>query len=415
MKDFQNLYSAINPRYLQTTPSFIHSPFNEDAEIVFFNEESAIIYKSEESFWIDSLFVMTPLGEVSNGSSLSIELFNGDTKSTIGYSRKTNERGMDKFHFTIEGLFKQISLKSNDFSKSVCVKGASVLGWSVNNLISIGSEIRDAREGYKKELQDITNEVSDKNLEITVLSEQIELKKDEVASLDTSIANKSEFRKQIDEEISLSIGKNGDLNTEFELLEDKIKVLSLNLEKKKNEKIKLSSELSSVKNSILTLEATTIEKKEKLAKYESKLRFFSEDYEGLKAEVFSQNGTLSFGVFFLLIVSCIVATNMFTSATMVINEFTAYQSVNVFNLFLSRLPLLSINLMVLGFAIKVITKLIDEILLNNKTITDIKKIEFLVSQTVTSEALNDEERRKKNIEQKIDVIKSYLNFKNENT
>lgn len=160
--------------------------------------------------------------------------------------------------------------------------------------------------------------------------------------------------------------------------------------------------------------------KDELAEFEAKKQLYSEDFYTFKSGVKGDNVLYSGIMLVLAFIGGELLLQVRNSADILIQQFDKGEVVDIWALLVSRLPMISVNILCATFFIAIFHMLINLIVSNNKRVNDVKQIAYLVKQISEVQAsgleLDDNFIYEKRIQSKLDLVRElflYQSAKND--
>lgn len=375
----------------------LNSPIVTDGEFIF--EES-------EFYWIDNIEIEIELSQSS--VALSIEEQNGECKILNVNSRTRNKGNYESLVFDVHATAKNIKLSLFDESKKVTIKQILISGNRLKNITSLMETIAslwgELDISYEEAGRFFDSNISEKKEEIKKLNEQI-------TNLTSSI-NEMESTNEITKSQLDSTRKF--LNDDRKELERTKKAIDESQQLTRELESKLSK-LNDVRTGVLddiSHKKTELDKVDsELNRYQQQAGLYSEDFSAYKEEVSTQNKIyLFFLTVFIICLSCIVY-NIYNSAISLVDSYQF--NFDLWTLLVSRLPIISINIFILGIFSTLLYQSINLITNNFNKIASVKQIAYLVKECTDSQALDmdisKEDLLKLRIEKKMELIREHIN------
>ncbi|WP_042487035.1 hypothetical protein [Vibrio diazotrophicus] len=257
---------------------------------------------------------------------------------------------------------------------------------NINEKDLIDSELSDKKE----EINKLNETINVLNLSISELEETNEISKKQLESTRVYL---SDDRKEL-ERTKAEVNKNKELERSFE---KGIEVLSTKLTKFETDIDDKSAKLESVKR--------------ELEEFQKKSEFYSEDFSAYKEELKKQN---TIYVIFLAVFSiCLiwVINNIYSSAISLVDNYQF--NFDLWSLLVSRLPIISINIVILGIISTLLYQSINLITANFDKVASLKQIPYLVKECIDSQSIDlsisQENLLKARIEKKMELIREHIN------
>lgn len=367
------------------------------------------ITETENNVWISSVEVIVSKDSVESIDGLLIIRYSsGEDRNGIKrFATDVQIEGDDNFTlvFNIDMFCENLRIAS--YTNQCMVHKVAILGWDVETLThfaKLSTRVKDSLGALKlitlREKEDIDLLAHEKN---RLSAHNSDIKK-QIKLLQNAVDERVEFRDNVQKEIDSASQQRDRFRDDVSVLQQEIYEQRISLTQSEVELTEKRQEIDEHIEAIVKLDSS-------LKEYQKKESLYSEHYVEFKQEIKNQNLKLIIGFIILIIGGFFTSFQVFESSREVVSEFNADKVKDIFNLFLSRLPLLSINVILLGFCAKYLGVIINEYISNNRMISDIRKVEFLVMQAVNSEMDAGEENKRERIRQKAIIIREYLNEK----
>ncbi|EOX4836957.1 hypothetical protein ACG9VX_001883 [Vibrio alginolyticus] len=393
---------AIDPNGNYVTHGFIRLGFIK-------NNDNIYEYSNVNIIKTISLIVL------EKESDVKLEIINGEGHRQIVHpkNREIQEKGVE-YLFGIEDVPLAVNV--------ICPEGSEYSLFKIRILGNDITELIDIIKGTG-DIYDEVKESEDKLIEV----------------LNKDLAELKEKKSELDKEIKLLIETNNRLHETKDVEETQLKqtrelvgsvraeLTQSNLEVNKNRELlsKQSKELRETERN-LKVNSEDIEKKlvhiesldGKIQKYKEEESLFSEDFSSFKEEVRNQNRYYYLLLTVFIFITCTVCFIIYKNALSTVDNFQF--NFDLWTLLVSRLPIIFINLFLLGALTSVIYFLINLITANSINIAKTKQISYLVKECVDSQKigldnLSDDAILKQRVESKMDLIKSLIISKVEDT
>lgn len=341
-------------------------------------------------------------------SDIKLKIINGDGENQIVHpkNREIQEEGVE-YLFEIKGVPLAVILICPENNKYSLIK-ARILGSDISELLGV---IKDTGDIYEKikDSEDELIEFLNKDL-AELKGKKSELDKETKSLLETN--NRLHETKDVEET---------QLKQTRELVESARAELSTsNLELNKNRELisKQSKELREIERKLI-INSENIEAKEvhieslseKIKKYKEEESLFSEDFSSFKEEVRNQNRYYYLLLIAFVVITCVVCVTIYKNALSTVDNFQF--NFDLWTLLVSRLPIIFINLFILGALTSIIYFLINLITTNSTNIAKTKQISYLVKECVDSQkigldSLSEDKILKQRVESKMELIKNLI-------
>lgn len=366
-------------------------------------EKDLVFFEEDNPYWItEADFQISVLG-----ADIKLELwdFQGKVNVLLPTSRQSYNKD-EIITFKINGATNKLVLLIDE-KVSVSLIALKVSGRSIDELVSIMREAEPVwkvlGEDYDQfraniasdiklksdeflELQSETNEVKNKLLQH---QQSLELNQTQVEAVSKYLSEIQEQHSNVTEQV------NG-------LLKEKTSLSNTNKE------LKIS--LSDKDKQLVTISQKLTETREKLKSYKSDASLYSEDFSEYKNEIKRQNTIYKWILGFLFVAGSILSFNMYQGVNSLSSDLQF--NFDIWSLLVSRLPIISFNIFVLGVCSTIIYKMIELITQNNERVSLTKQIAYLVKECSDSQSedldLSDEQILTKRVVNKMSLIREFI-------
>ncbi|EJB5289698.1 hypothetical protein QYV87_003095 [Vibrio parahaemolyticus] len=381
-----------------------------------------VLFLLNENYWVKTI-------EVSyKGNSKDIRLctVNYETKEeTINYpTRREVEANREVLVFDLSIMTKEVILMGPE-NVEVALTGIRILGKSLIEAIetmTYGQDLlaeldgkrkafvdsykaefdsyRKESEYQKKEISKLLSKVSSLNAEEKELGIRLE-------SLNKQANDTQDFLKNNNERLNKT---NQEISQNEEIID--------NLNTKKNS---IELELKELTKAVTKNEGYINEQRALIEKYKNKAQLYSEDFTTLKSTVFFQTTIylllLAFVAFFGWHVVDAIYEGAMTLALETEKESLALKE--IWPLLISRLPVLGINLFLLGMLSTIAHMLMKHIMQNNEDVKTVQSAAYLVKETINRQRvglnLKDDEIFEQRVNSKMNLIHRLLDKNSPNS
>ncbi|WP_158126265.1 hypothetical protein [Vibrio fluvialis] len=329
---------------------------------------------------------------------------------TVRPKENVTDSNTSKLSYLINDNVKLITFTLSPEGNDITIEGVQIIGYKTSDYMNIIKTLDElwsvVDENNIKTESFLSLDIKNKSVELNQLRKDIENSKTSLEELDKS---NELAQSQLDSTRNY-------INDERKQL-DTIKKDVINF-KNEDEKIKKSINLESKK--LADIISNSSAKQEKLDALKSDLAIFtkeaalySEDFSAYKKEIDKQN---LFYAFFLLVFSVsfiVFIVNIYNSAAYLVDNFQF--NFDLWTLFVSKLPIISINIFILGVFSTLVYQCINLITNNFEKISTLKQITYLVKECVDAQSegveASPDEIVKLRVEKKMELIKEHLLFK----
>ncbi|GAD32527.1 hypothetical protein PLEI_4203 [Photobacterium leiognathi lrivu.4.1] len=330
--------------------------------------------------------------------------------------------GEVNFFFAIDRISDVINLK---ISKNLEIKKVGVYGFHIKNVIAlcdtlkgidkniesnakfINSKYNNLIKNKKSEINNINEDIKNKNIELSVNKNRIELQESQLKEINEYII---QSQKTLDNNNKITndlIARQNDINEEInsinlgkEVAISSVKEIYSNIEKGKSDKKELEKNINEIKSN--------------LEKYKKEASIYSTELKDFKKEIKTQNRTYLFYLSVFITTISIITYGIYSSSMQYIAIFSSPLKVDLVQLLLSRSPLILLNIGLIALYSKLLMILIPNIIDNNKQLSKVRQIEFLVKESVASLNLPTDEAIRLKLEYKMQIIREALQLTKEN-
>ncbi|ELA6659287.1 hypothetical protein RC859_000568 [Vibrio alginolyticus] len=262
-------------------------------------------------------------------------------------------------------------------------------------------------ENYKQESEYQKKEVTDLLLKISKLKTEEEELGIRLNSLNKQASDTQDFLKNNTERLNKT---NKEISQNEEIID------SLNT--KKNS---IELELKELAKTVTKNEGDINEQKALIEKYKSKAQLYSEDFSTLKSTVFFQTTIYLLLLAFVAFFGWQVVDAIYEGAMTLALE-TEKQSLalkEIWPLLVSRLPVLGINLFLLGMLSTIAHMLMKHVIQNNEDVKTVQSAAYLVKETINRQRvglnLKDDEIFEQRVNSKMNLIHKLLDKSSPNS
>ncbi|MEK2400572.1 hypothetical protein WOC18_19760 [Vibrio parahaemolyticus] len=381
-----------------------------------FEEQSKKIIFTGIDTWIHYVQILT------DNRRVDINLYytpqNGEAKKMTLLERKdvqAQNSNLELLTYQCSDFVKSVAIE-NASNSSIRVSAIKIMGVELNDLSEIIREGYKNWEEYKEENEKFTIELNSKlnNLKLEVESEQKNI--ENLKNVRSGLQNQHDSILE-----AINLAKEQQLTVQSFLDTAQERLSKSNLEEKR-----LLTELSEKKTELSSVTKSSKKKQEEVDKlledlkkvrhdveeFESKKRTYSEDFSTFKDGVSLDNYIYIVISIILLFVGGEFILQIKSDADQLITSFDSGRVENIWALFVSRLPSISVNVICVSFVIATLSFLINLIVANNKQINKVKQISYLVKEIaeVQAEGLNltNQEIYEKRIKNKLELVRESL-------
>lgn len=367
-------------------------------------------FENDEYYWISSIEIYIAPTNIL----ISLESMDNDGNAAIINLNSRKKVKMDEvITFDVSSITKRVSLKLINATDRIEIRRIKINGFNYKSTIDIINNLdRLWKIVDKNELTEVhflDDELAKKKTELDLCDKTINISRQNIEKLEQAYAF---TQSQLD---STRKYLNNSMQ-ELELTQSKIesgeqKNIEINdiLHDLNVEKNRLTGE---VNNEKINLDETLLE----LRKYKKESALYSEDFSAYKSEINKQQMMYIIILAIVSISMIIITHNIYNSAASLVDNYQF--NFDLWTLIASRLPLISINIVIMGILSSLLYYLINAITMNFNKVSAVKQIAYLVKECVESQSsdipLKNEELLKIRMNSKMDLIKAYLKVSEEN-
>lgn len=341
-------------------------------------------------------------------SDIKLKVKLGDGKEKIEYAKSREVIGKNaKYLFDISDIPIAI-LVSCPNGQNYGIVGLKIEGSDVSNIVSLVSSAQKMHATLKGKEEEI---ISSLNEEVSGLEEQ-------KRTLSEEIANLLETNKRLHETTNVEETQLKQTRSHVESSRSELKQINEEMEKNKElsedtiKRIKDDErKLRDYKKIIGDKEAEILDIENKLKVFKRDESLFSEDFSSFKEEIRNQNK-----IYYILLVAFIGLATFLTLEIYnnAISTVDNYQfNFDLWTLFVSRLPLICINLFILGALTSVIYLIINLLTSNFNNIAKTQQVTYLVKDCVEAQGedlvtLKEDQILRQRVESKMALIQKLI-------
>lgn len=327
-----------------------------------------------------------------------------------------------------------ITLKCSSFANAVFVQNASNHNVKILGYYLVGKSVKEFTdniiEGHKIWEHYTSNENDLKkalNVDIAKATQELDELKRSTEKLKQTKQSLIEQNKNLNDSIDLAnqqqitVGQYVETEQKkLQKLKEEIEQVEESLKKEQNLFENFKRRNKEHKDDVDNLLNDLNIVKGELAEFEAKKQLYSEDFYTFKSGVKGDNVLYSVIMLVLAFIGGELLLQVRSSADILIQQFDKGEVVNIWALLVSRLPMISVNILCATFFIAIFHMLINLIVSNNKRVNDVKQIAYLVKQISEVQAsgleLDDNFIYEKRIQSKLDLVRElflYQSSKND--
>lgn len=377
---------------------------------------------NDKGIWVSNVYIKYSGG--TRDIKIKINTPNrGEITGLLDNRSKTSNKNQERIKFEINTFVTSMRIYcENLLEDEIEIDGVKIEGFELEKMGGSLIEGCSMVESYankkdkaiselKSDLDRIQYEIDNKKGQFEQLEESFTVKQE---LLDRLVDTESVVSKQI---ANLSKSLNHSEKQLRESADEREKLQRVNdILKKDIDKLKQSqTEAASVVNNII--EDIEISKST-LKKYKSDLSLYSEDFSMYKNNVFKNNVLYVSLIFIILLIGVSVVFSIYKSSAELIESYDSGIIKDVWGLLVSRLPTISMNILIVSFFLAMFHVLVNQIFDNNKKVSKVYQIAYLakeVSESQSSDLSKIEEKEifETRVRSKMTLIKDLLN-ENEN-
>lgn len=395
----------------------IEPPFDLHRYLTWSDDESAFISKdaylsvfdNRELFISESIHWISEVIIVLRGRDSDLKIItsvNNGTKKHVYHSSRTEVDGLVEYTFKINDALSHMICSCPELMEYELLK-IKISGVELSKAIDLINGNNAIIKDYSSSMRD---EIRNIEVEIKVEEEKLKLIKEEVERFKEASAemkNAYDLSKQQLETMKTYV------KSAVEELDNTNNIIESN--KKKNSELKVSINesnhiLNEKKESIETKESELIEIGNKLNTYKKEMLMYSEDFKAYKEELYLQNKGYYMVFSLLILFGSGLVLMIYKDAFSIVDNFQF--NFDLWTLFVSRLPIISINIFILGTLSGLIYYMIKLIIENKRNIAITKQVAYLVKECVDAQSeeldITDKEKLKQRVELKMSIIRDVI-------
>lgn len=374
----------------------------------FFNrymlEETLIFFKRQDPYWITTV----DFDVRTHGADLRLELIDASGNSVVILpNSRTPYVHSELVTFKVGHAASQISVISGG-EKPVSLATLSISGRNIGELVDLMKSASFTWKNLEYSYQQIRE----------VVASDLEAEKTEVLRLKSESADVESRLSHLKQAIQLDEKQAKTVSKYLSDIESQHNVLTGQVEKLLKDKATLSTSNRKVESELVDRNAQLENISEKLEDTQEKLKAFksesslySEDFSEYKSEINRQNTVYKMILVFLLMVGSVISVNMYDGVRQMSSDLQF--NFDIWSLLVSRLPIISLNIFLLGVCSTIFYKMIELLTKNNERLSLTKQVAYLVKECTDSQSedliLDDEQILKQRISNKMLLIREFIN------
>ncbi|WP_182018531.1 hypothetical protein [Vibrio diabolicus] len=367
------------------------------------------IFDQQEASWVESAKLLIPI----RNADIKLKIYPVSGLPYFVPVTNRNNSGKPKFEevtFVISRPVTKIELVNNDHSVPfIKVRFIKIEGIGINKLQdamnqgkvllnkingdveAIQSELNSKIRNLKSTFQELNQEKSTLQGDLDSLKLAEEQAQQKLNSIEDQINQQEKYFENVTKRLRKS-------NEELTELQSRY----LDTQKKRDE---IEAEKESIASEVIQLNKDSLEVQKVVTKYKKNAALYSEDFSTVKTSVLQQN--LFYGVALALICTLgwWIISNVYEGAMMlslVIDE-KSLSAKAIWPLLISRLPLITVNFLLLTAVSSLVIYLIKIIVKNNEEIKTIKQAAYLVRELITYQSAGLSISEKQVFEQRVNA------------
>lgn len=368
-----------------------------------FLSDNLEFFKEDNPYWItEADFEVSVIG-----ADIKLELwdFQGKENVVLPTGRKPYKKG-EIVTFKIDGATSRMVLIT-DLKTRVLLKSLQILGRNIGELVSLMKQARPVWNqlglDYDKFRESVASDIYSKNHEFLKLNSDTEDANNRLVQLRQALEVDQAQVETVSSYLSDMQGQHNVVTEQVNsLIKDKATLSSQNRA--------LESDLLEKNNQLDTVSKKLLETREQLKNYKTESSLYSEDFSEYKSEINRQNTIYKAILLFLLFAGSILSFEMYEGVSHLSSDLQF--NFDIWSLLVSRLPIISLNIFILGICSTIIYKMIELITKNNERISLTKQIAYLVKECSESQSedldLSDEVILTKRVFNKMSLIREFI-------
>ncbi|OEE56063.1 hypothetical protein [Vibrio splendidus] len=366
------------------------------------------IFEPHDPYWISEIDFDIQM--VGADIKLSIVDALGDVHVILPTSRSTYTHS-ETVKFKVGRAACLVSIVNGD-ANPVRLESFSLKGRNIGELVKIMKSARSTWKNLNEEYDNLREIIAP---ELAYEKAEISNLKNESAEIENRLVHLKQAIK-LDEKQAKTVAKYLlDMEAKHNSITEQVNQLI-------TEKATLSSSNNDLKNEIAekatqreSIAIKLSETQEKLKTYKNEASLYSEDFSEYKSEINRQNTIYKTVLSVLLLAGTVLSVNMYFGASKLSSDLQF--NFDIWSLLVSRLPIISLNIFLLGICSTVIYKMIELITKNNERLSLTKQVAYLVKECTDSQSddliLDDEQILKSRISNKMLLIREFISSQNE--
>ncbi len=378
-------------------------PFNSE----FYVEDGSVVFASQEDdvHWISTISMYS--GALDCDLKLQTILGDGSEKVIHPKKREVIDNKV-YIEFEINDIPILILIKCQGEFKISRIRICASSLENITDMIQLAGKLWTDIDENKLELSEIISDETFKQEQ--VLKET----KDEITRYQTLVKELTESHDISQNQLNLTRDYLKTARTELDDANNSVKEITQQEEGTKTNIAKLNKIITTLDENKQTVESTLEELKGELVKYEKDILRYSEDFSSYKDELTKQNNKYYMLLVFLLITATLVSFKIYNHALSTVGNLQF--NFDLWTLAVSRLPIITINLFILGTLSSLIYYILKLITENAKSVATTKQVTCLVKECVEAQAsdlnVTEKEKLRQRVESKMYLIRD-LNRKEE--
>ncbi|EPV1126785.1 hypothetical protein ACV17F_004748 [Vibrio harveyi] len=362
------------------------------------------IYDNSTINFVKSIKIITK--GIDYDIKLKVQTGNGESKVRHAKSRETIGKN-DEYIFDIFDIPIGIFVSCPE-GKSYGITGLKIEGNDVSNIVSLVSSTQKLYANLKDKEGEIISSLND---EVTNLEEH-------KRALSEDIANLLETNKRLHETTNVEETQLKQTRSHVESSRNELKEINEELERNRELSKETIKQIKEDERKIAHNKKIIGDKEVELEDIQGKLKvfkedesLFSEDFSSFKEEIRNQNKIYYILLTVFIGLATFVAFNIYNNALSTVDNYQF--NFDLWTLFVSRLPLIFINIFILGAFSSVIYLIINLLTSNFNNIAKTQQVTYLVKDCVEAQSnnlntLKEDQILKQRVESKMALIQKLI-------
>ncbi|MCG9583764.1 hypothetical protein L1D13_02445 [Vibrio tubiashii] len=391
---------SVSNGYVNSAEAFNSSFYVEDGSVVFSSQE-------EQVHWIGTISMYSE----DLDCDLKLQTTLGDGSEKVIHPKKREAKNNQVYiEFEINDIPVLVMIKCQAEFRMSRIRICASLLEDITKAIQQAGQLWKQIDEQKLELSEVITDETFKQQQ--VLNET----KEEVSRYQTLVEELTESHDISQNQLNLTRDYLKTARADLDDANNSVKEITQQEEETKENIAKLQGTITTLDENKQAVERTLEDLKGELVKYEKDILRYSEDFSSYKDELTKQNNKYYMFLVFLLVTATLVSFKIYNHALSTVGNLQF--NFDLWTLAVSRLPIITINLFILGTLSSLVYYTLKLITENAKSVATTKQVTCLVKECVEAQSsdlnVTDKEKLKQRVESKMSLIRD-LNRKEEKT